>query len=55
LSFIEGNVQIRKLSELTGVPAKTTRYYEEIELLPPAARKPNGYREHSQADVERLK
>jgi len=55
LSFIGGNVQIRDLSERTGVSAKTIRYYEEIELLPPAARKPNGYREYSQADVERLK
>ena len=48
-------MQIRDLSERTGVSAKTIRYYEEIELLPPAARKPNGYREYSQADVERLK
>ncbi len=55
LSFIGGNVQIHELSQLTGVPAKTIRYYEEIELLPPAARKPNGYREYNQTDVERLK
>lgn len=48
-------MEIRELVEQTGVAAKTIRYYEEIELLPPAARKPNGYREYEALDVERLK
>ncbi|MEX2144686.1 MAG: MerR family transcriptional regulator [Anaerolineales bacterium] len=48
-------MEIRELAELTGVPAKTIRYYEEIDLLPPPSRKPNGYREYSEVDVDRLK
>src|SRR5262245_18806960 len=46
--------QIRELSVRTGVPAKTIRYYEQIGLLPPAQRAPNGYRRYGDADVERL-
>jgi len=48
-------MEIRELVELTGVPAKTIRYYEEIALLPQPARKPNGYREYSVGDIDRLK
>lgn len=48
-------MEIRELAELTGVSAKTIRYYEEIDLLPSPARKPNGYREYSEVDVDRLK
>jgi hypothetical protein len=31
------------------------RYHKEIELLPMAARSKNGYRVHTQADIERLR
>lgn len=48
-------MQIRELSERTEVSSKTIRYYEEVGLLPPAIRKPNGYRDYSDADVQRLK
>lgn len=48
-------MEIRDLVKHTGVPAKTIRYYEEIKLLPAPARKPNGYREYSEVDVNRLK
>jgi DNA-binding transcriptional MerR regulator len=48
-------MEIRELVEKTGVPAKTIRYYEDIHLLPPPARKPNGYRNYSEIDVDRLK
>lgn len=48
-------MEIRKISNQTGVPAKTIRYYEEIGLLPSPARKSNGYRDYSQFDVHRLK
>ena len=48
-------MQINELTKYTGVPAKTIRYYEEIELLPTPNRKPNGYREYSESDVERLR
>ena len=48
-------MEIRELVQKTGVPAKTIRYYEDICLLPPPARKPNGYRDYADTDVERLK
>ena len=46
---------IQELVELTGVPARTIRYYESIHLLPPPKRKVNGYRDYTQTDVERVK
>ncbi len=48
-------MRISELSEHTGVPAKTIRYYEEMGLLPTPIRKPNGYREYREVDVDRLK
>jgi len=48
-------MEIGELVKKTGVPAKTIRYYEDIELLPPPERKPNGYRFYTEADVDRLK
>ena len=48
-------MEIRELAKRTSVPAKTIRYYEEIELLPTPKRKPNGYREYTEVDVDRLK
>ncbi len=46
---------IRELSQRTGVPSKTIRYYEGIGLLPPARHGSNGYRVYDERDVERLK
>ncbi len=40
-------------SERTGLPVKTIRYYEEIGLMV-ADRQPNGYRDYSEAHIERL-
>ncbi len=48
-------MRISELSEHTGVPAKTIRYYEEMGLLPTPIRKPNGYREYREVDVDRLR
>ncbi len=48
-------MQIQELAQGTGVPAKTIRYYESIGLLPPPERRANGYRNYSQADVDRVK
>ncbi len=48
-------MKISDLTEQTGVPTKTIRYYEDVGLLPAATRKPNGYREYREADVDRLK
>lgn len=47
-------LQIGELSEQTGVPTKTIRFYEEAGLLPPAKRAENRYRVYDEADVERL-
>jgi len=48
-------MEINELEARTGVPAKTIRYYEQVGVLPPPRRKPNGYREYDGNDVERLK
>ena len=48
-------MEIREVSNHTGVPKKTIRYYEEIGLLPSPARKPNGYRDYSESDIHRLR
>lgn len=46
-------MNIGTVSGRTGLPAKTIRYYEDIALVVPD-RKPNGYRDYSEADVNRL-
>ncbi|MFQ5409177.1 MAG: heavy metal-responsive transcriptional regulator [Anaerolineales bacterium] len=48
-------MQIKELARATGVQDKTIRYYESIGVLPEPQRQPNGYRDYSAADVERLK
>ncbi|MBW3098585.1 Cu(I)-responsive transcriptional regulator [Pseudohoeflea coraliihabitans] len=40
-------------AERSGLPAKTIRYYEDIDLIKPA-RGPNGYRDYCARDVETL-
>lgn len=46
-------MNIGDVSELSGLPAKTIRYYEDIGLLRPA-RGANGYREFEAKDVHKL-
>lgn len=48
-------MQISELEQEAGVPAKTIRYYESIDLLPAPDRQPNGYRVYERADVARLR
>ena len=48
-------MQIKELSRLTGLQDKTIRYYEEIGVLPPPKRLPNGYRNYDESDLERVK
>ncbi len=48
-------MNISKVSKLTGVTAKTIRYYESINLMPEPARAPNGYRDYSDKDIDILK
>lgn len=46
-------MNIGKAAELTGLKPKTIRYYEDIALLVPD-RKPNGYRDYSDAHINIL-
>ena len=48
-------MKIQNLSQMTGVSAKTIRYYEEIGLLPAPARTENNYRQYGESDVEHLR
>lgn len=45
---------IQKLARLSGVSARTLRYYDEIGLLKPARVASNGYRIYGQAQVDAL-
>ncbi|MCV0393885.1 MAG: Cu(I)-responsive transcriptional regulator [Rhizobiaceae bacterium] len=47
-------MNIGTVSEKSGLPAKTIRYYEEIGLIAPD-RRDNGYRDYSVEDVHRLR
>ncbi|NHN33408.1 MerR family transcriptional regulator [Paenibacillus agricola] len=43
---------IKQISEQSGISEDTIRYYEKIQLLPPAMRKGNGHRMYSLADLQ---
>lgn len=49
-----GGYRISQLAAMTGVPASTLRFHEQVGLLP-ASRTPGGYREYDDADVERVR
>lgn len=46
-------MNIGQAAERTKLPAKTIRYYEDIDLVCPA-RADNGYRDYSEEDIHRL-
>lgn len=46
-------MRIKELSERTGTPRRLLRYYEEQGLITPG-RSANGYREYSEAFVDRI-
>ncbi|MEM9574414.1 MAG: Cu(I)-responsive transcriptional regulator [Pseudomonadota bacterium] len=46
-------MNIGEVSERTGLPAKTIRYYEDIDLITPK-RASNGYRVYEDADLHQL-
>ncbi len=48
-------MQIKELSQQTSLSAKTIRYYEEIGLLSPPERLPNGYRNYEETAISRVK
>ena len=47
-------MKIGELSESTGTPVETIRFYERVGLLPPAARAENNYRTYLPMHVQRL-
>ena len=47
-------MNIGDVAERSGLPAKTIRYYEDIDLIKPQ-RADNGYRDYSDGDVHRLR
>ena len=46
---------IHELAQVTGVSAKTIRYYESIRLIPDPPRAENNYRQYTPAAAERLR
>jgi DNA-binding transcriptional MerR regulator len=48
-------MRIGELAKEIGVNPKTVRYYEDIGVLPTAARTPNGYRTYDRVAADRLR
>lgn len=48
-------MNISQAAELTELPPKTIRYYEEIGLVAPARRRSNGYRDYSEREIHTLR
>ncbi|WP_340586269.1 Cu(I)-responsive transcriptional regulator [Erythrobacter alti] len=47
-------MNIGSASRASGVSERMIRHYEKISLIPPPARRDSGYRDYSDADVNRL-
>lgn len=47
-------MNIGEAAEKCGLPTKTIRYYEEIGLVEPSGRRPNGYRDYDEQDLHLL-
>ena len=48
-------MQIGNAAQMSGIPAKTIRYYEEVGLIQPAHRTESGYRTYDESDVATLR
>ncbi|HEY5902401.1 MAG TPA: MerR family transcriptional regulator [Anaerolineales bacterium] len=48
-------MKIQEFAQLSGLSAKTVRYYESIGILPAPPRTPNGYRDYGDSDLERAR
>ncbi|WP_252178105.1 Cu(I)-responsive transcriptional regulator [Endozoicomonas sp. 4G] len=47
-------MNISKAAQATGLTAKTIRYYESLELISPAHRLDNGYRDYNESHLREL-
>ncbi len=52
---MSASLSIGELARMSGVPAKTIRYYEETGLIPAAERARNGYRVYGEPAVHMLR
>ena len=52
---MSGKMIIGAVARLTGLPAKTIRYYEDTGLIPPAERADNGYRMYGERAIHVLR
>lgn len=48
-------MRIKQFAQLTNLPVKTIRYYEDIGLLPPPHRLDNGYRDYDETAVDKAR
>lgn len=48
-------MRVGELAARVGIAPSAVRWYEEVGVLPPAPRGPNGYREYADEDVARLR
>ena len=51
---MKADLKVGELAKLTGLTAKTIRYYELLKLIPEPRRTETGYRLYSETDVQRL-
>lgn len=47
-------MRIGEIAAMSGVPAKTIRFWEEVHALPEPSRTPSGYRVYDASTIERL-
>lgn len=52
---MRARLTIGRLAEAAGVGVETVRFYQRSKLLTEPKRPPSGYREYSQADVQRIR
>lgn len=48
-------MQIKEVSEITGISSYNIRFYEKMELIKPARNAENDYREYTQDDIDKLR
>ena len=48
-------MRVSELAERAGIAPSAVRWYEAVGILPPATRRPNGYREYADEDLARLR